>query len=128
MEVLDGKLFNAGDGIPEEIPKFLGSQKAFGKAKEMPAQQWMSILRNALAHGGVAYLDEDGRSGHGRPVKMYAFISGKYGRRVCKQGEGHCPTGLGDLQGLRILRISETNFRNFLKSWVLWLGESSIDR
>lgn len=127
-EVLDKPPFNVADGIPEEICERLNGQDALAKAKKMPAQQWVSILRNALAHGGVAYLDENGRSGHDRPVKMYAFISGKYGRRDCEHGEGHCPAGLGDLQGLRILRIGEDDFRSFLRSWVLWLRESRIER
>lgn len=127
-EVLKEPLFNAADGLPSEIAERLSDQSAMDNARKMPAQQWVSIVRNALAHGGVTYLDEDGRSGHGRPVKMYAFISGKYGRRVCEQGEGHCPAGLGELQGLRVLRISEDHFRNFLRKWVIWLGESRIDR
>lgn len=127
-EVLDEPLFDVADGLPNEVSERLTSQDARDKAKEMPALQWVSIVRNALAHGGVAYLDEDGRSGHDRPVKMYAFISGKYGQRDCEHGEGHCPTGLGDLQGLRILRIGEDDFRKFLGNWVLWLQEIRIER
>ncbi|MEP2532694.1 hypothetical protein [Shimia sp.] len=117
-------LFNIADGIPQETADRLGSDEASENARRMPANQWVSILRNALAHGGIVYLDEDGRSGHDRPVKMYAFVNGKYGRRDCQHGEGHCPTGLGNLEGLNILRISEDSFRSFLRTWVEWLQES----
>lgn len=113
--------FNAADGIPHEIADQLASDEAKNAARDMPASQWTSVLRNALAHGGVAYLDENGRSGHDSPVKMYAFISGKYGRLECKHGEGNCPSGLGDMEGLNILRIKEIDFRSFLVKWVDWL-------
>ena len=36
----------------------------------MATSQWCSILRNAIAHGGIAYLNENGRSSYGEPVKM----------------------------------------------------------
>lgn len=116
-------IFNIADGIPQKTADRLGSDEAIENARQMFANQWVSILRNALAHGSIVYLDEYGRSSHGRPVKMYAFVSGKYGRRDCQHGEGHCTTGLGNLEGLNILRIREDNFRSFLRKWAEWLQE-----
>lgn len=118
--------FNTADGIPSDIAVYLDGDEAREAARSMPASQWISILRNSLAHGGVAYLDEDGKSGHDSPVKMYAFVSGKYGRLECKNGEGKCPSGLGDLEGLNILRVKEGDFRDFLTKWVDWLRTSNI--
>ncbi|WP_390910996.1 hypothetical protein [Pseudosulfitobacter sp. SM2401] len=124
--VREQPFFNTADGIPNNIAEYLGGDEAREAARNMPASQWISILRNALAHGGVAYLDENGRRGHDSPVKMYAFVSGKYGRLECKNGEGKCPSGLGDLEGLNVLRIKETDFRSFLTKWVDWLRVSHI--
>lgn len=125
--VREKPFFNTADGIPNKIADSLDGDEAREAALNMPASQWISVLRNALAHGGVAYLDEDGRSGHDRPVKMYAFVSGKYGRSQCKNGEGDCPSGLGDLEGLNVLRIEENDFRRFLAKWVDWLRANQIN-
>lgn len=126
FEVRKQPFFNTADGIPNNVAESLDGDEARKAARHMPASQWISILRNALAHGGVAYLDEDGKSGHDSPVKMYAFVSGKYGRQECKNGDGNCPSGLGDLEGLNILRIKEDHFRSFLTKWVDWLRTSQI--
>ena len=82
----------------------------------METSQWCSTLRNALAHGGIAYLDERGRSSYDRPVTMYAFISQKY--------EGPCDQRR--LVGANILRISEAHYRDFLRRWVAWLQQLGI--
>lgn len=125
-QIQEKPFFNIANGIPEEIAEHLGSSNSLESARTMPATQWVSILRNALAHGGVAYLDEDGRSSYDRPVKKYAFVSGTYGRRDCQHGEGQCSAGLGDLKGLNILSISEDNYRIFLQKWVSWLRNKHI--
>ncbi|SHJ12954.1 hypothetical protein SAMN04488012_10572 [Palleronia salina] len=92
----------------------------------MPASQWVSLLRNAMAHGGIAYLDENGRSRHGTPVKMFAFVSGKYGKPKCEFADAACRFGMGKLDGLNFLRISEDDYRSFLGDWVAWLVASKI--
>jgi hypothetical protein len=74
---------------------------------------WSSTLRNALAHGGIAYLDGNGRSSFdGSPVKMYAFASWKYRPRNGKQRPR-----------VNLLRIREEDYRDFLGRWVDWLKE-----
>lgn len=110
---------NIADGIPEEIGKKLDSIAAVVDAKEMPAAQWVSILRNALAHGGVAYLDAEGRSSYDRPVKMYAFVSGRYDKEKRE---------FPRLVAVNFLRISETGYHNFLRLWVRWLFDTGIAR
>ena len=68
-----------------------------------------------MAHGGIAYLDQNGRTSNDEPVKMYAFISGIYGK-------------IGDeLVGLSVLRINEENYRIFLRKWVEWLELSGLN-
>lgn len=112
VQVPEDRLFNTSRGLPEEVAIALASDDAAEQAAAMPANQWISVLRNALAHGGVCYLDEHGQTSYGSPVKMYAFVSGKYeGRALVK---------------LNILRIAETDYRDFLRRWVAWLSEAGI--
>lgn len=124
----EGPFPNIADGIPDALADALSTEASIEAARKMNAQQWISIIRNAMAHGGIAYLDEHGRSSHGTPVKMYAFVSGKYGKPKCLHAETDCRNGLGALEGLNILRVSETDFRDFLRAWVVWLEETKIDR
>lgn len=116
-----GPFLNIAEGIPEPVADRLSSDEAVEAARSMPAQQWISIIRNAMAHGGIAYLDEHGRSSYGTPVKMYAFVSGKYGKPKCQHADAECRYGLGMLEGLNILRVSEMDYRDFLHDWVKWL-------
>jgi hypothetical protein len=66
-----------------------------------------------MAHGGIAYLDEDGQTSYGRPIKMYAFVSGRFDDKDA-------------LIAVSVLRISEINFRQFLHRWVSWLQASGF--
>ncbi len=124
--VRKGPLPNIANGLPEELAAGLSSDEAVEAARDMPASQWVSILRNAMAHGGIAYLDKNGRSTYGTPVKMFAFVSGKYAKPKCQHAEADCRFGMGKLEGLNILRISETDYRQFLEAWVAWLGATKI--
>lgn len=117
---------NISKGLPLQLAEALEHDGAVNAARAMPAAQWVSLLRNAMAHGGIAYLDENGCSSHGTPVKMFAFVSGKYGRPKCENADAACRFGLGKLEGLNFLRISEDDYRNFLGDWVAWLEASKI--
>lgn len=103
-------LFNIANGLPDDIASQLGSEEASRNASKMATGQWSSVLRNAMAHGGIGYLDDEGRSSYGRQVAMYVFVSGKYDR-----------DNRDKLMGLHLLRISEENYRAFLRKWVNWL-------
>jgi hypothetical protein len=109
---------NIAHGLPEPIAEKLCEADAARSAANMPVSQWSSILRNALAHGGVAYLDEHGKSCYEKPVKMYAFVSGKY--------DEACNEKKKPLIKVNFLRISETDYYDFLRRWVDWLKMSGI--
>jgi hypothetical protein len=47
---------NIAHGVPERVAHQLDSDAAAQNAAKMPASQWSSILRNALAHGGSHIL------------------------------------------------------------------------
>lgn len=108
-------LFNIAKSIPDDLATELGEKEALVSANKMPVSQWCSILRNAMAHGGIAYLNEDGRTSCGEPVKMYAFVSGKFDDDEKTK-----------LLYLNVLRISEVNYRKFLSRWVNWLKSSGL--
>ncbi|NIA71262.1 hypothetical protein HBA54_21920 [Pelagibius litoralis] len=118
---------NIARGLPADIASALDAAEAITNAGAMPASQWISVLRNALAHGGVAYLDEQGRSSYGKPVKMYAFVSGKFDFGPCPyHPEVACRGERGPLIALNFLRITETDYRDFLELWVSWLERVGI--
>lgn len=109
---------NIARGVPEPIAMELDSDKGVQNATDMPASQWCSILRNALAHGGIAYLDARGRSQDGEPIKMYAFVSGNYDRDSKEDPK--------PLTAVNFLRISESDYLKFLRRWVNWLQGTGI--
>lgn len=104
--------------FPAELEQALEDAAAEQAAANMPAEQWSSCLRNALAHGGVVYLDEYGRQSNGGSATSLAFISARYPR-----GEGQQAP-----DQLRALRIKETDFLSFLRQWAQWLGEVGLPR
>jgi hypothetical protein len=103
--------FNVARSLPDDLAAELDTSDAEVRASNMPTSQWCSIIRNAMAHGGIGYLDEQGRTSFGQPVKMYAFVSGKFDDAEPKK-----------LTGVYVLRIGEDNYRAFLRSWVSWLN------
>ncbi len=109
---------NIANGVPDHVAAELGTDDAAQNAAAMPASQWCSILRNALAHGGIAYLDAQGRSSYREPVKMYAFVSGKYDESSKERTK--------PLIAVNFLRISEVDYYEFLRRWVNWLRESGV--
>lgn len=107
--------FNIADWLPSSIVEGLATKEAEKRASEMPVSQWVFILRNALAHGGIVYLDASGRPTDVAPIGMYLFVSGDFDK------------GNRDkLIGLKFLRISEANYRDFLRAWVGWLEASGF--
>jgi hypothetical protein len=106
---------NIARGLPLELSKQLSSQEAYARAASMPASQFCSVLRNALSHGGVAYLDANGRATPGGRAEMFCFVSGKYDEE-------------GVLRSLNCLRIGEGEFRTFLRQWVKWLRDAGVTR
>lgn len=55
------KPFNLARGIPRELLDRLSEEESSRAAMDAPTVRVLTDLRNALAHGGIAYLDEGGR-------------------------------------------------------------------
>jgi hypothetical protein len=104
--------FNIAKPWPEDLLRALGAPDAFYNADSALARRVVCNLRNALAHGGVAYLDEDGRQTDSLAAMM-AFAGAIKDRQ-------------GRLIGLNILRIGCEDFYSFLMAWADWLGQPRV--
>lgn len=103
--------FNVGKRWPEELLRRLDGKDARVAAQCAPAWRVLQDLRNALAHGGVAYLDADGRASHGA-AEMLGFAGAVMkGHRVVS---------------LNVLRIQKDDFRSFLSAWATWLRDVGV--
>jgi hypothetical protein len=122
---------NLAMGFPCELRDALSQSAAFAAASEMPASQWSSCVRNALAHGGVLYLDANGFHEHGQRAEALAFLSARYPKYSVEEHPKGTPLyGMSDMrkppEDLRVLRITEQDFLSFLRQWVEWLGASGL--
>lgn len=94
----------------------------------MQTSQWASCLRNAMSHGGVSYLDAEGRSYDVGSAEMLAFVSATYP----KYPKGHVLEDRRDTSQppleLKVLRITEAGFREFLSLWMDWLKASGLSQ
>lgn len=104
--------FNIAHGLPNEVATRLATGGAAGAAADLDAMEAMRAIRNALAHGVVGFLNQDGFSSHGEISTMLAFVGEKTVRRK--------------FEGSHVLRISEAGFRSFLHRWVDWLNDSGV--
>jgi len=103
--------FNVGQHWPEKVLRKLGGDDARVAAQRTPAWRILQDLRNALAHGGVAYLDANGQASFGA-AEMLGFAGA-----VMK---GH------KVVGLNVLRVHKDDFRSFLSAWATWLREVGV--
>lgn len=119
--------FNIARGLPEPVAKKLADIQANTDAIEIEFQLFLRCLRNALSHGGIIYLSEDGRT-TGNEAKMLCFVSARYERskQICDQREGPCPSHQPKIKDLRLLRIDEESFQGFLHRWVSWLNDKDL--
>lgn len=103
--------FPVAEPWPSDAFDELDCTEAFEAAADAPAKDVMGCLRNALSHGGVAYLDECGRQSEDA-TNMLAFASYPGGGRT---------------KELRLLRITIDGFQEFLRLWSMWLTNSGIE-
>jgi hypothetical protein len=122
----EGEPINLADGLPEAIAVELEKDEAEHRAAAMPASQWLAILRNALAHGGIVYLDERGRSSRDTSVKMFGFVNGRFRDGWCRYEKNQTCRAERVPSGLNILRINEVDYHDFLHRWVNWVQDSGL--
>ena len=101
--------FNVARDWPLRALRSLQAPAAAQAAADAPARTILLALRNALSHGGVTYLDRDGRQAE-HATHMIGFAS---------FAQAHHPE-------LRLLRIGVPHFERFLKLWAGWLSSSGV--
>lgn len=97
--------FDVGNNWPQALLDGLDTPKARADVRAADTRQILTDLRNALSHGGITYLNGDGRHVYGDEVVMFAFAAQE--------------TIKGDTYN--IVRVTERAFRTFLSEWSAWL-------
>ena len=75
------------------------------------------VIRNALAHGNVVYLDENGFETRGAKLRYLAFLS-----RYEETEEQRLKS-----KTYRLVTTTEDGFLSFVKSWAAWLADLPVD-
>ena len=104
--------FNIAREWTNQLLTNLASEEAAYKAATTDAHRILIDLRNALAHGGVVYLDKYGRNITDGEAAIFAFVAAKKDKK--------------NIIGLNILRISESDFLGFLEAWMDWVQNSPV--
>jgi hypothetical protein len=85
--------------------------------KRRSAEEVLRVLRNALAHGNIIYLDKDDREIAGQRMVSMAFLS-RYeeSEKDRKQATTY-----------RVVVTTEDEFLRFIKAWARWVSGFPID-
>lgn len=107
------KPFNIATWEGNEYFAALTQADARVTASRMPADFMLRHLRNALAHGGIVYLDGNGYLSD-QKAEILGFVSARKDHKTQK------------VIGLHISRVSEADFRRFLLAWADWISKSGM--
>lgn len=81
------------------------------------ASEVLRVLRNALAHGNVIYLDRDGHEIAGNQMVYMAFLS-RYEEDQEQRERA---------ETYRVVITTEEAFLHFVKCWAEWIGSLALD-
>lgn len=81
------------------------------------ASEVLRIIRNALAHGNIIYLNKDGQEREGDMLHHLAFLS-RY-----EEDDGQRAKS----ESYRLVITTEDGFLEFVKLWAEWIGYQAID-
>lgn len=85
--------------------------------KTRKASEVLRVLRNALAHGNIIYLDKNGQEIAGNQMIYMAFLS-RY-EETSEQRE--------QAETYRVVITTEEAFLHFVKSWAEWISSLDLD-
>jgi hypothetical protein len=85
--------------------------------KQRKAEEVIRVLRNALAHGNIIYLDKDSREIAGNRMAFMAFLS----RYEETEEQRKLATTY------RVVVTSEDEFLRFVKAWAIWVSSFPLD-
>lgn len=110
-------------GDPNEVASWQNERGVGSMAEEANtigrrrAGEVLRVLRNALAHGSIVYLDKDGREVAGARVEWLGFLS-RY-EETLDQPEA-------DETTYRLVAVREADFLAFVKAWATLIGQLNI--
>ena len=87
------------------------SKHAANIVEAKPVTEILRILRNALAHGNIIYLNKNGREVPGERMEFIAFLS-RYEETEAQRNV---------METYRVLIIPEMDFLTFVKQWAGWI-------
>jgi hypothetical protein len=93
-------------------PMRADAQNMIGTCK---VREVLWVIRNALAHGNIVYLDESGNESWGAEVRYLAFLT--------RHEELRAPPP----KSYDLVTATEESFLDFVKSWANWLGRFPPD-
>jgi hypothetical protein len=99
----------------DEIGRHPFAPDAVNKIESRDAESVLRVIRNALAHGNVVYLDENGHETPGHQLRYLAFLS-RY---------EESPEQRGESQTYRIVATTEEEFLTFIRYWAKWVASLS---
>ena len=108
--IAETQSFPVADPWPSPVFDELDRPGSKEAASAAPMVDIVGCLRNALAHGGVAYLDDRGRQSDDATA-MFGFASRPDGKR----------------SALRLLRVSTDAYQRFLARWSGWLADAGVE-
>lgn len=91
--------------------------KADNSIEKRTTNDVLRVIRNALAHGNVVYLDENGFETKGARVQHLGFIA--------RYEENEEETAKA--KTFRLVVATEESFLHFVKSWARWLAKFSFE-
>jgi hypothetical protein len=111
-----GSVDEVDEWVDEKSCPSLGAEA--NTIKQRKAEEVIRVLRNALAHGNVIYLDKDNREIAGNRMVYMAFLS-----RYEEHTQAHQSTTT-----YRVVVTSADEFLRFVKAWANWVNSFPLDR
>lgn len=100
--------YKLSDGIPNHIAPLLTGTAGKTKAKTKAPHEILMVLRHALAHGSVIYLDKNGEPSLYGGVTYFLFVNQR-------------TDDMGNQKSVDFLKVSVEDFRKFLSKWANWI-------
>jgi hypothetical protein len=111
--------FNDSDGWIDGQGKHPFATDAENVIAKKDASEVLRVIRNALAHGNIVYLNQRGLEREGEPLHYLALLS-RY-----EETEGQRAAS----ETYRLVAATEEEFLRFVKAWARWIvGAAWSDR
>jgi len=102
----------AGERWQDETGRHPLAPKAPNTIGKKKAEGVLRVLRNALAHGNIIYLDQDGLEKPGATLRYLGFLS-RYEESEMQRDES---------ETYRLIAVAPHHFLDFVKDWATWVA------